>query len=167
MIINMTIDMEQNLVFVEEELEYGTKKNKKISLNEFLQGYTSLIKEKEDNNKFLFFPPGTVEYRKNLNSCTFIVQTNPYKKYYELEDNEPDYLLIVKMNLDCNLVHKYICFKTQGPFNKRLSSFTKIVESEAAFYSKDETDAIKICLSKIKKVPLEENKISLSYKNIL
>lgn len=165
MIIDMTVDVLNGIVFVEEESDFGTKKQKKISLDDFLQGYTSLIKEKEDDNKFMYFPPGTVEYKKNLNSCTFIVQTNPYKDYYNIND-DVDYLIVVKMNLDCNFVFSYKCYKTQGPFNKRLSSFVKIADSNNSFYVVDEDEAIKICLNKAAQDNLKENSIHLSYKNI-
>lgn len=167
MVIDMNIDIVNGSVDVMEESEFGTKKEKRISLDEFLQQYTSLIKEKEDNNKFIFFPPGTVEYKKNLNSCTFVVQTNPYKEYYGLLDDKDDYLLIVKMNVDCNLVLGYRCYKTEGPFNKRLSSFVEIDTSDNSFAAVDESEAIKLCLSKIDKNGTKIAPIHLSYKNIL
>ena len=161
--IDMNIDIINGCVDVVEESEFGTKKEKRIALDEFLQQYTSLLKEKEDNNTFMFFPPGTVEYKKNLNSCTFVIQTNPYKEYYGLLYDENDYLLIVKMNVDCNLVLSYKCYKTEGPFNKRLSSFVEIDSSNDSFTVIDESEAVKLCLLKINKNNTTVAPIHLSY----
>lgn len=161
--IDMNIDIVNGFVDVVEESEFGTKKEKRVALDEFLQQYTSLLKEKEDNNKFMFFPPGTVEYKKNLNSCTFVIQTNPYKEYYGLLYDENDYLLIVKMNVDCNLVLSYKCYKTEGPFNKRLSSFVEIDSSNDSFTVIDESEAVKLCLLKINKNNTTVAPIHLSY----
>lgn len=164
--IDMNVDIINGFVDVVEESEFGTKKEKRIALDEFLQQYTSLLKEKEDNNSFIFFPPGTVEYKKNLNSCTFIIQTNPYKEYYGLLDDENDYLLIVKMNVDCNLVLEYKCYKTEGPFNKRLSAFVELDSSNESFAVVDESEAIKTCLYKVDKKNTKVSQIHLTYKNL-
>lgn len=167
MIIDFNIDYDKGMVDVTEETEYGTRKNKVISLDDFLQVYTSYIKEKEDKYEFLFLPPGTVEYRKNVNSLTFFIETYPYKEYYGVEGCEFDYAVIMNTDSSGNKVTSFSVFVTKGAFNKYFSSFHKIYESQKSFSISSESEGIKKCLSFCKEISLTNVSLSLKYKNIM
>lgn len=167
MIIDMHIDIEKDIVSVREELDCGTKKKKTLALEEFLQTYTSFIKEKEDNYDFLYLPAGTLEYRKNLNTCTFVVQTNPYKEFYGLANREDDYLLVMKTNVNGTVLLGFEVFATKGAFNRILSSFTKVYENKKSFAIADESDGAKKCFEFIDSFADKPISTKLKYKDII
>lgn len=167
MAIDFNIDYDTGMVDVTEDTEYGTRKNKVISLDEFLQVYTSYIKEKEDKYDFLFLPPGTVEYRKNVNSLSFFVETYPYREYYGVEGFEFDYAVLMNTDSSGNKVTSFSVFVTKGAFNKYFSSFHKIYESQKAFNISNESEGIKKCLDICKNISLSGVSLGLKYKNIM
>lgn len=167
MIIDFNIDCDRGIVDVTEDTEYGTKKNKIISLDEFLQIYTSYIKEKEDKYEFLFLPPGTVEYRKNVSSLTFFVETYPYKKYYGVESSDFDYAVLMNTDSSGTKVTSFSIFVTKGAFNKYFSSFCKVYENNEPFSIVSEDDGIKKCLSLCEDVDFKNIEFNLKYKNIM
>lgn len=167
MVIDFNIDFDNGLVDVTEDTEYGTRKNKVISLDEFLQMYTSYIKEKEDKYDFLFLPPGTIEYRKNVNSLTFFVETYAYKNYYGVENSEFDYAVLMNTDSNGTKVTSFSVFATKGAFNRYFSSYDKIYENQTTFSIKNESDGIMKCLKSCENIPMENINLHLKYKNIL
>lgn len=167
MVIDINIDVKNGIANIIEESDYGTKKTKKISLDEFLQTYTSYVKEKEDNYEFLYLPPGTVEFRKNLNSMTFMVETYPYKSFYGVDNKDEDYFLVMKTDVTGERVISYKCYSTKGAFNKHFSAFTEIHNCNDSFNITGEDDGIKKCLENSFKAPKKPLSLKLRYKNII
>ena len=167
MIVEFNIDMENGVAQIVEETEYGTQKKKKMALDEFLQIYISCIKEKEDNYEFLFLPPGTIEYRKNMNSISFCVETYPYKKFYGVEDKDCDYFIVMNTDLNITKIISYKVYATKGAFNKYFSVFSKIYESDLSFEIADECDGIQKCIKSCGEIPLQHINFDLRYKNII
>lgn len=167
MVIDFNVDYANGIVDVTEDTEYGTRKKKVISLDEFLEVYTSYVKEKEDKYEFLFFPPGTIEYRKNVNSFTYFVETYPYKEYYGVKNCEFDYVVLMNVDSSGSKVTSFSVYVTRGAFNKYFSSFSKIYESNNSFSITNEDDAIKKCLELSKNVSVGNVNLNLKYKNIM
>lgn len=167
MIVEFNINKDLGLVNVMEKTEYGTKKNKTISLDEFLQIYTSYVKEKEDNYEYLFLPPGTIEYKKNINSLTFFIETYPYKEFYGVDSDVCDYAIIMKTNLEGTKATSFQVFATKGAFNRHFSVFSKIIECNKPFDIENEEDGIKKCLAYAKEISLDVINYNLKYKNIM
>lgn len=167
MIIDFDIEYEKGIVNVTEDTEYNTRKKKAILLDEFLQVYTSYIKEKEDKYEFLFLPPGTIEYRKNVNSFTYFVETYPYKKHYNVDNIGYDYAVIMNVDSSGSKVTSFSVYVTKGAFNKYFSSYSKICEDNKSFTIKDEEDGIRKCLSFCRNISLDNIYFDLKYKNIM
>lgn len=166
MIIDMDLKKDSSFVKVREVFDNGEKQIKTIIKEEFIQKYTSLSRENKNNNDFMFFPPGNVEYFKSTNNHTYIIHTYNYKYFYEIEDNK-DYLVVMNMSLDNTTLLSYKVYLTTGAFNKHISSFRLIVDNADAIDVKDEVAAVKYCINTIDEK--KKNKISLKvkYKNIV
>lgn len=163
LIIEMNFDFEAGKVAFMKKLDSGIKQRKVVDMNEFLQKYTTFLKEKEDNFKFLYFPAGTVEYFKNTASSTIIVHTYGYEDYYGIEDKEKSYLIKMDMNLMCNKVRSAQVYSTKGAFNKHFSRFIEIYRTEDNISVVDEDDAVKKIIA-IAISELESRKKILSLK---
>lgn len=167
MVIEFNVNKDTGIVDVIQETEYGTTKNKSIELDEFLQVYTSYIKEKEDKYGFLFLPPGTIEYKKNINSLTYYIETYPYKNFYGVDSDICDYFIVMKTDLYSKKVNLFKVFATKGAFNKHFSAFSKIIECNTPFDIENEEDGIKKCLKYAKELTNDNLNYNLRYKNIV
>lgn len=167
MIVEIDIDVKNGIASVTEKLDYGSTVKKKISLDEFLEIYTSYVKEKEDKYEFLYLPPGTVEYKKNINSVTYMVETNPYKDFYNVKDKEEDYLIVMKTDLSGKYVVSFRCYKTKGSFDKYFSAFTELINSDSGFEIESEDNGIKKCLQKALNSVPSKLPVRLRYKDIV
>lgn len=166
MVIDIFIDVVTSRVRFVEETESGTKKSKTMDLDEFLQVYASMLKEKDDKYEFLYLLPGTVEYRKNLSSLTFVVETRQYKKFLGLDDENKDFLIVIKTDLAIKNILNVKCYVTEGSFNKHFSSFQKILDVDNIEIN-DEDDALKKAVELIKKSDKQAQSVKLRYKDIL
>ena len=166
MVIDIFIDVVTSRVRFVEETEGGTKKSKTMDLDEFLQVYASMLKEKDDKYEFLYLLPGTVEYRKNLSSLTFVVETRQYKKFLGLDDENKDFLIVIKTDLAIKNILNVKCYTTEESFNKHFSSFQKILDVDNIEIN-DEDDALKKAVELIKKSDKQAQSVKLRYKDIL
>lgn len=166
MVLDIDMDFENNRVKITEETTYGTIKKKTIDLEEFLKAYASYVKEKEDKYSSLYFPPGTVEYRKIVNSVMFFVETNPYKKFYEVDEKEDDYFIVAEFDLSGKFILSFEGYKTKGSFNKYFSSFSKVLSSKEIIEVFDENDGIKVCLNKVLNYEGSQSSVKLKYSEL-
>ena len=166
MVVDIFIDVIDSKVRFIEETESKTKKSKVMDLDEFLQVYASMLKEKDYKYEFLYLLPGTVEYRKNLSSLTFVVETRQYKKYLGLDDEKSDFLIVMKTDLFIKNIVNVKCYITEGSFNKHFSSFQKILDVNDIELD-DEDDGLKKVVELIKKSDKQTQSVKLRYKDII
>lgn len=166
MIVDIFIDVITSKVKFIEENENETKKTKIVDLDEFLQVYTSMLREKEDKYEFLYLLPGTVEYRKNLSSLTFVVETRQYKSFLNLDNENEDFLLVIKTDLSVKKILNAKCYTTEGSFNKHFSSFQKILEINNIEID-GEDDALRKVVEFLKISDRKTQSMRLRYKDIL
>lgn len=165
--IDICIDEEKNIAKVAEVSDKGTKKEKLIPLENFLQKYTSFLKEKEDDITSVYFPPGYYDYYKNINSMTYVVQTFNYKEFYEVEDLDKDFVVVVKTNLTGNRILGASVYSTRGIINKTLSRFVKIIDIKDNLLITDVDNAVKYCIRKAKETTLSGITKRLKYSEII
>lgn len=166
MVIDIHIDANNSRVRFIEESQSGTKKTKVMDLDEFLQIYASMLKEKDDKYDFLYLLPGTVEYRKNLSSLTFVVELRPYKEHFGLKEEKQDFLVVIKSDLAVKNIISGKCYITEGSFNKHFSSFEKIIDVENIEIN-DEDDALNKMVELIKNSEKKPQSVKLRYKDII
>ena len=140
---------------------------KRVLTTEFLKKYSSLVNENKNSFEFLFLPPGTIEYFKSISSKTFVIHTSFDRSFYNLDEGVDDYLLIMKTNINGDVILNFKCYSTQGHFNKYISSFKEIYCNEMlSVNAVDEMDAALKCINYIRENVKETARFKVKYKSI-